>query len=297
MISKIRPLFVMHGGDHTNGNEAKEMKQWLKDWTLAYSHDTIDGKAYTRVYPIVPAHGNHEDGNLHTLCEVYGIDPNDDGVCDEKDTYGAFNVGKQLRVYTLNSQFKYSSRSSYARPMNDWLRSDLANEGAQTQWRVVQYHKPMFPHYTGKHTNPTLHEWWAQLFYDRSVNLVVESDTHIAKATTTVKPDGDGFVATNSGGTLYVGEGSWGAPARSANKPYDWTLGLASIQQVKVITVTSNSMDVRTAEFDGKVNALSREDRMQNSTKLPTGIKWWSIKNKGTVLKLTQTRQKRSLLK
>ena len=297
LIAKIRPLFVMHGGDHTNGNKAKEMRQWLADWMLTASHDTIDGRAYTRLYPIVPAHGNHEDGNLKTLCQVYGIDPNDDGTCSAEDTYGAFDVGMQLRVYTLNSQFKYSSRSSYADAMNQWLTDDLAGAGSKVRWRIAQYHKPMFPHYSKKHANPTLHTWWARLFYDRSMNLVVESDTHIAKTTTTVRPDGDGFVATQKGGTMYVGEGSWGAPARSANHPYDWTLGLASIQQFKVITVTADRMEIRTAQFDGKVTGLSREDRIGDRTKLPEGIHWWSIPNRGTVLTLTQTAQKRSVLK
>jgi len=297
LISKIRPLFVMHGGDFTNGNSAKEMDAFLKDWTKAYSHDNIDGKEYTRVYPIVPAHGNHEDGNLETLCEVFGTDSNRDGQCTSEDTYGAFSVGSLLRVYTLNSQYKYSSRERLASAMNQWFEDDINNNGNSTQWRIVQYHKPMFPHYSGKHTNPTLHSWWAQLFYDKSVNLVIESDTHIAKATTTVKPSGDGFVATKKGGTMYVGEGSWGAPARSANRAYDWTLDLASIQQFKVVTVTKNSMDVRTAEFDGRVRGLSKADREADTTKLPSGIHWWSIDSKGDVLRLTPDSHKRSILK
>jgi hypothetical protein len=296
LISKIRPLFVMHGGDFTNGNSAREMKSLLLDWTLAYSQDKIEGRDYTRVYPIVPAHGNHEDGNLRTLCEVFGIDGNRDGECTKEDTYGAFSVGSLLRVYTLNSQFKYSQWSSEASEMNSWLRKDLQDKGAKAQWRVVQYHKPMFPHYSKKHTNPTLQRWWAELFYESSVNLVVESDTHIAKVTTTIKPNGDGFVATTKGGTLYVGEGSWGAPARSANRPYDWTLDLASIQQFKVVTVKKSEMDVRTAQFDGRVTGVTREERANDSTVLPTGVNWWSVGKKGKVLKLTPTAEKRSHL-
>ncbi len=45
LISKIRPLFIMHGGDYTNSNTASEMGELLNDWALTYSSDTIDGYA------------------------------------------------------------------------------------------------------------------------------------------------------------------------------------------------------------------------------------------------------------
>lgn len=41
LISKIRPLFIMHGGDYTSSNNADEMKQLLDDWRLTYSDDII----------------------------------------------------------------------------------------------------------------------------------------------------------------------------------------------------------------------------------------------------------------
>ena len=296
IVAKTRPLFVMHGGDYTNSNSAREMSQFLTDWALTFSKDSIDSTEYSRIYPLVPAHGNHEDGDFRTLCRVFGIDSNKDGECTESDTFGAFDVSPLLRVYTLNSQFQNSGWSSYATQMNDWLDSDLTSKGAEVKWRIVQYHKPMFPHYSGKPNNPTLFNWWAELFYNNAVNLVVESDTHIAKTTKVVKPLGNSYAETSEGGTVYVGEGSWGAPARSANKARSWTLDLASIQQFKVVTVTPNHLDVKTAQFDATASTLSKSDRDNNSTVLPTGINWWSAKDKGTNIRLLQSAEGRSVM-
>ncbi len=288
LIAKLRPLFIMHGGDFTNANSASEMNEFLSDYALTYSQDTINAIAYKRIYPLIPAHGNHEDNNYETLCQVFGVDSNGDGQCTALDTFGGFNISPLLRVYTLNSQFQNSGWSSEASAMNSWLDSDLANNGGSAKWRFAQYHKPLFPHYSGKSDNLTLFNWWANDFYNASMNLVVESDTHINKLTTTVVPSGSNFVATTNGGTVYVGEGSWGAPARSANDPKSWTIDLASIQQFKVISVSNDNVEVRTAQFDGTAATLSRTDRANDPLLLPANVNWWQANGVGEALVLTQ---------
>ncbi|WP_087016772.1 cellulose-binding domain-containing protein [Thaumasiovibrio subtropicus] len=284
LIAKIRPLFVMHGGDFTNANSVSEMKEYLSDWQLTFSDDVINGINYQRIYPFIPTHGNHEDGNYKTLCQVFGVDYNQNGQCDYNDTYGAFNISPLMRVYTLNSQFKNSGWSSYASAMNTWLAQDMAAKGPQVVWRVAQYHKPMFPHYTGKSENTVLFGWWASTFFNNDMNLVVESDTHINKMTYPIKPSGSTFSATTTGGTVYVGEGSWGAPARSANDPKSWTIDLASIQQFKVLNVSAETLEVRTAQFDSGAATLSREARLADSLALPAGVNWWQAAGIGEVL-------------
>ena len=296
LVAKLRPLFIMHGGDFTNANTASEMKGWLTDWARTFSDDVINGINYKRIYPLIPTHGNHEDDNYSTLCEVFGVDANQDSNCTPADTYNAFNISPLLRVYTLNSQFKDSGWSSYATAMNNWLLNDLANNGNSANWRFAQYHKPMFPHYTGKSENEILFDWWAQAFYDNAMNLVVESDTHMNKLTQALVPSGTNFNATTSGGTVYVGEGSWGAPARSANDPKSWTIDLASIQQFKVITVSDNGLSVRTAQFDTSAATLSRDERLADPTVLPANVNWWSANQVGDVMHLVQNNSGRSVI-
>jgi hypothetical protein len=182
--------------------------------------------------------------------------------------------------------------------MNNWFDNDIVTKGQNVKWRIAQYHKPMFPHYTGKPDNPTLFNWWANKFYENGMNLVVESDTHIVKTTKIVKPASgktDYEVATN-GGTLYVGEGSWGAEARSANDRHSWTQDMGAFQQYKVIVVSKDKMDVRTAEFNGNVKALSKAQRDSNSVLLPKGINWWNTKGIGEVITLKQNANKQSIM-
>lgn len=296
LLAKIRPLAVMHGGDFTDVNSASQMSAFLEDWELTYSSDLIDGLDYKRIYPLIPTHGNHEDDNYSTLCLVFGTDFNGDGNCNPSDTYGAVQISPLLRVYTLNSQFKDSGWSSYASAMNNWLQSDLASYGSSAQWRIAQYHKPMFPHYTGKSDNQILHSWWAQNFYDYAVNLVVESDTHMTKLTEALAPSGNGFSAASNGGTVYVGEGSWGAPARSANDPKSWTIDLASIQQFKVIQVSTSELKVRTAQFNTSASTLSRAERAADPLLLPSNVNWWSANQVGEVLTLSRNGSNRSVI-
>ncbi|SFC92086.1 pre-peptidase C-terminal domain-containing protein [Pseudoalteromonas denitrificans] len=296
LVAKIRPLFIMHGGDYTNANSASEMSRYLDDWQLTFSDDLINSINYKRIYPFIATHGNHEDGNYKTLCEVFGIDYDNNNTCNAHDSYGAFDISPLLRVYTLNSQFKNSGWSSYATAMNNWLKQDLINQGNSVKWRFAQYHKPMYPHYSGKSDNTELFSWWAQNFYDYGMNLVVESDTHINKMTQALKPSGSNYNTTTTGGTVFVGEGSWGAPARSANNPKSWTIDLASIQQFKVIEVSNDTINVKTAQFNASADALTYEQRKNNPVILPNNINWWVASTIGETLSLKQSSTGKSII-
>jgi serine protease len=288
LLAKIRPLFIMHGGDFTSANNASQMKEFFKDWQLTFSNDNINGIAYKRIYPLVPTHGNHENGDYKTLCRVFGVDYNADGVCSSDDTYGAFNISPLLRIYTLNSEYQRSGWSTQAAAQANWLTRDLGDNSSNVSWRFAQYHKPFYPHISSKDENPALFAWWANEFYNNAMNLVFESDTHLAKITHAVIPVGDTFQVTTSGGTVYAGEGSWGAPVRSTNKSYPWTIDAQSIQQFKIITVSNDAVEIRTAQFDPGASTISAQQRANNATVLPTGVNWWSANGIGEVMTLTR---------
>ncbi len=296
LLAKIRPLFIMHGGDYTNANSASQMKDYLNDWKLTFSNDTIDGIAYKRIYPVVATHGNHENKDYSTLCKVFGVDYNGDGVCNDDDTYGAFDISPLLRVYTLNTEYRNSGWSKQAIEQNNWLANDFAANNNTTIWRFSQYHKPFFPHSRAKKDNPILFKWWADEFYHNALNLAFESDTHITKVTHPVIPVDNGFQTTISGGTVYAGEGSWGADARSANRPQAWTIDLASVQQFKIVTVSSDKIEMRTAQFELGASTLSAQQRANNATLLPTDINWWSANSIGEVVNLTRSKSGLSIL-
>ena len=67
MVAKLRPLFVIFNGDFCSGNgtDDDDWQQWLDDWTFLTT--TNDG----RLIPIVPVHGNHEDGDYTVLNKLF----------------------------------------------------------------------------------------------------------------------------------------------------------------------------------------------------------------------------------
>ena len=195
-----------------------------------------------------------------------------------------FNVS-----YWLNSQYQESGWSSEGTEQKNWLKTDMQDNGSSVSWRFAQYHKPFFPHLQSKDENPQLFTWWANTFYDNAMNLAIESDTHLNKITEAVKPSGSSYAVTTSGGTVFAGEGSWGADSRSANKTYDWTLDAASIQQFKIITVSADSVEMRTAQFDTGASTISATQRAADSTVLPTGVNWWSAQGIGEVMTLSHS--------
>jgi hypothetical protein len=116
---------------------------------------------------------------------------------------------------------------------------------------MAQYHKPMRPHTSGKSEGNNEYGAWAQLFFDEGVRLVVDCDSHMAKTTWPIKPSSstgndEGFVVDQLNGTVYTGEGCWGAPLRPNNDDKSWTRSSGSFNQFKLIFVYPNEIKLRT---------------------------------------------------
>jgi len=97
LVSRLKPHFVLFGGDMTTNDSAREWQQWFDDWQLTTSRDG-------RLTPIVPARGNHERSNasIHNLFDV-----------SSPDVYYALDFGGGLlRTYTLNTLVVNNSSGS-----------------------------------------------------------------------------------------------------------------------------------------------------------------------------------------
>lgn len=290
MVAKIRPAFVDFGGDLTDNNIASQMLEWLSDWELTFSSDTINGIAYKYIPGLVVNVGNHEDNNQQFVCSVFGADADRNGTCSNRDTYNAFNInGTQLRLYNLNSQLDWSGADFVAQ--SNWLKSDLAAAGAQTQWRIGSYHRPALPRTSAKPSVNSGLFAWAQTFYDLKMNMVFESDSHVLKMTAPVKPatSGSDYVSS-SGGTVYLGEGAWGAPKRPADRSASWLVDLDSLSHFNVLQFSGDQLLVRTVLFESEAGsaALSRAERDANPLALPVGIPLRTLPVIGTVYTLAR---------
>lgn len=233
LVAKLRPHCVLFGGDMTASDNPAQWQHWMDDWQLTIPPDG-------QLIPIIPARGNHEYSNW-TIERLFDT-PNTDIV------YALTLGGSLLRAYTLNSLIPAGGKQSA------WLEKDLKAHQHIT-WRMAQYHHPIRPHTSRKPDKESQYQHWAPLFYQYQMQLVVECDAHLVKTTYPIRPSrergsDEGFVRDDALGTVYVGEGCWGAPLRPNNDDKAWTRASGSFNQFKWIWVDREKMEVRTVKTD-----------------------------------------------
>lgn len=257
LVGKLSPHAVMFGGDMTASDSPDQWQNWFDDWQLT---TTEEGK----LTPIIPARGNHEASN-QTLVDLFDIPY-------EGAYYALTFGGNLLRVYTLNSMIASGGNQA------DWLVRNLS-ASKHIIWKMAQYHHSMRPHTQRKpEKNDLLHNW-AKPFTKYGVNLVVESDIHVVKSTYPIRPSKgprshQGFVRDDENGTVYVGEGCWGAPLRANNDNKPWTRSSGSFNQFKLIFVDNQKIEVRTVKTDNARDVAAVSP--YNIFNLPVGIKIWN---------------------
>jgi hypothetical protein len=273
IVSKLRPLFVLFGGDYSTSVKPELCQAWLDDWQATRSTDG-------RIYPILPTYGNHEGADKKVLNKLFDINGN--------DSYYALNIGgTMLRTYALNSELQFSKKDKKWKEQTKWLEKDL-KDNINTTWKVVAYHRPMRPHQKNKSEMKKIINSWADMFYAYGVNLAVESDSHVVKRTYPLKPDNgpdsfESFIRDDKRGITFIGEGSWGAPLRPANDNKPWTMASGSFWQFKLIHVYKDHLDIRSIKFDNakELIANTEKDRMN----IPENLNIWTPPS-GAVLRI-----------
>jgi len=289
MVPRLRPLFVMFCGDFTSGNATNpdDWKQWLTDWFELTQ--TEDG----RLFPIVPIHGNHEAG-IPGILNIIFNSPFQNNNPD--DLYYSFSFGDDFfHFIALNSENKDLITQT------NWLEKDLEKSKDFT-FKVAAYHKPFRPHTKSKRENMDLYNLWAPLFKDFGLDISVDADSHMSKITFPIVPDSNKanefFKRDDNNGTVYIGEGSWGAGPRENNDNKSWTLRSGSFNQFNwlqvfpdsdnedaridirtVITSTRNSSNIAISHVEN-VEALSED----NVFAIPDGIDLFSTEPYGSVI-------------
>lgn len=305
LIAAIRPLFVAHNGDYLDDGTNAEWREWLDEWsTLTRSEDG-------RMYPIVPAHGNHENDLVDMIFRIFYVRDVDGGT----NAFNALSIGfDQLRIYTLNTEIHertgYSAVGDYIDQVGnsvfdrqaEWFVDDLEANSNFT-WKFASYHRPMRPHTVNKAEQTQQIEAWASAMYDYGMDLVIESDTHMVKYTYPLKPQLDdeaaevgtyeSFVRADDdpNAILFAGEGSWGAPRRPQDDNKAWTMAADSLWQFKLVTVIADDLgtfetdesclELRTVMFDEfsqveNVTPLSQAEQDEVPDMLPEGLSIWA---------------------
>jgi hypothetical protein len=268
LVSKLRPLFVLFGGDYVANGDPKKWRKWLDDWQLTISEDG-------RIYPIVPAYGNHELYDRGILNKIFAA---------PETSYYSVGVGNNLlRLWVLDSEAKGSAVDA----QNRWFNESLTKH-TNARWKMTAYHAPMRPTSTSKSNRNWLYDRWANLFFENGINVVFESDQHSVKRTWPIRPDkgpgsDEGFIRDDEKGTVYLGEGTWGAPMRLADNPKPWTRACGKFAQFKWVWVSPKQLQVRSVKLENaKVAASVKDDQ---PFKEPGGMVFWTPES-GKVLYL-----------
>ena len=288
LVSKIRPLFIAHGGDYTKNGTATEWERWLDEWQQTKSADG-------RMYPLLLTHGNHENRDHTMLNKLFDV-PNID-VYSKVD----FNF---LSLYTLNTELEHGvgyydmvSKEKWDKhkkwdAQTSWLKETLKKD--TKKWKIASYHRPLRPHRKSKAEGRLRYLDWSPLFYTYGIQLAIECDSHLVKYTKPLKPDlfgEEGFVVDKENGTTFIGEGSWGAPTRKNDDDKSWTLDSGSFWQFKLITAMPRKLEIRTVKFGSeneeydahKVKGITQKEQDANPLAIPKELDLWDSKG-GEVL-------------
>lgn len=259
MVSKLRPHFVAFGGDMVENGTNSEWQEWMNDWQLTISPDG-------RMYPVVVTRGNHESEN-NILYNMFDT--------PSAGMYFATSFGGGLlRLYTLNTEVVVGGTQG------NWLVNDLQAHQSNTQWRIAQYHRCTRPHTTVKPNIEAQYNAWSVPFYDYGVQLVVECDAHVVKNTYPIVPsygagNDEGFVRDDCEGTVYIGEGCWGAPLRNNNYNRTWTRASGSFNEFKWLFINQNRIEVRTIMVDNASLVASVTDAAPFTP--PANLQLWTM--------------------
>ncbi|MFZ4542609.1 MAG: fibronectin type III domain-containing protein [Saprospiraceae bacterium] len=260
LVGKMRPFCVMFGGDMSDSNTAIEWKEWFDDWQYT---STSEG----RLTPVLPSMGNHEEVP-ETLINLFDV--------NAPNLYYALTFGGSLfRVYTLNS---------FEAPGGDqktWLKNDLEAHNDDL-FKITQYHLPIRPHTLGKEMNQEEYLNWTPLFTKFGMRLAIECDAHVAKYTFPLRPSNssesiEGFVRDDQFGTVYIGEGGWGAPLRQANRNRTWTRNSESFNHFHWLFIDKDKIEVRTIKTDCVDKVVGSPTR--NPFEILKGLEIWKPSN------------------
>ncbi|MEA3452267.1 MAG: metallophosphoesterase family protein [Bacteroidota bacterium] len=251
MVAKLQPDFVIFDGDFTSANSSAQWAQWLDDWQLTITNG--------RIIPIIPVMGNHERGNV--MPNIFDI---------PEDSYYSLDFSNILHLTVLNTNINITGAQT------DWLIKDL--NSISDSWKFTVFHKPMRPHYSHKSEGDDIYDAWANIFFKHKIDIVLDGDTHVNKITYPIRPSTkydseEGFIRDDENGTIYLGEGTWGAPLRPFDDTKSWTMDGASIYQFKWIFISNNKVQIRTVKFENvdNVDNLSFDNRFS----IPKNIDIW----------------------
>lgn len=239
------PDFVVVGGDlayaYRRRWSVKEggITRW-KDFFCLWKQQIVGSDG--RLIPIVPVLGNHDVKKKATpsqqlVCRLFaGLDWN--------APYRVLDFGNYLSLWLLDS----GHISPIGGSQTTWLAQTLA-EREETPHKIAAYHIGAYPSvysYLGA-VPQQIRKAWSPLFEQHGVKLAFEHHNHAYKRTFPIR-EGEKV----KDGVIYLGDGSWGAPARNLKNNGAWYLEKAeSANAVCLVQLNRSGLRVQAVNIDG----------------------------------------------
>jgi hypothetical protein len=241
--AKKDPLFVVVGGDIAYANadvqNYKAWDRWFSNWEKFMV--APDG----RTIPVVAAIGNHETNKSESpdpklratfYFEYFGR--------QSELTYYERTFGANIALLVLDS----GHIAPHDGAQKEWLRQTL-EKNKDVRYRFAVYHVPLYPshrEFEGERSQLG-RTHWLPLFDEYKLTAAFENHDHTLKRTHLLR---DGKIALD--GTLYIGDGSFGADPREIEGGLRWYEATASgTSHFWVVDVSTSGVTYQAIGKDG----------------------------------------------
>ena len=241
--AKTSPAFGAVGGDIAYANDALTNYQRWDAWLDLWETNMVTPSGYT--IPMVLAIGNHEVRGTNyataTANFYFGYFAQNPG-----RSYYSRTFGENLVMFLLDS----GHFSPHDGAQAVWLDAQLSAQ-ASVPHRFAVYHVPLYPSFRSPEGGGSVkgRETWLSLFDKYHLTTAFEHHDHTFKRTQLLRAN-----KIDTQGTLYLGDGCWGQPARKVGATRQWyEVKAASIQHFWRVDVTRSRVEYRAINKEGKV--------------------------------------------
>jgi hypothetical protein len=237
------PHFAIIGGDLPYANGLlKNVFMWDRYLgTFQNNFVRSDGA----MIPIVSAIGNHETNKDFEEPELkapfyFGFLP------QGGSTYFSLTFGPDIYMVILDTNHIIP----HAGAQTEWLAAELEKH-KDYKYRFACYHVPLYPSHRSFEGSPSVagREHWLPLFDKYHLTAAFENHDHTFKRTKLLRGN-----QVDPEGTLYLGDGCMGVPARSCDNKDEWYIEKASgTQHFWVVDVDQSGVVYRAVNIRGEV--------------------------------------------
>ncbi|WP_372370396.1 metallophosphoesterase [Candidatus Uabimicrobium sp. HlEnr_7] len=233
------PHLALIGGDIAYANGKKQnLKRWIS-WFSYWQENMITSSGH--LIPMILAIGNHEVHNLLIFKQApfyFGF------FHQGGKPYFTRKLGQNTQLIVLDTDHIYSYSSQ-----RNWLKKQL-QKYQKSKFKIAMYHVPMYPAHREFNNSDsiTARQLWLPLFDRYSLDLGLEHHDHVFKRTKRLKNN----QVVKTGGTIYLGDGSFGRSPRSVTKHY-YIEKASKTKHFWFLEINTNKIFIQAIDDAGKI--------------------------------------------